>query len=239
MAVRSVYVAAPQIDANRIFIEGDEHRHLSVTRIEPGETVEVVDGRGGIWTTAVVAASKRQTVLRVIEQRHVPPDPLELTLALAIIRPAAFELALEKAVEIGVTRIIPFMADRSNAEPGNRRKRWERILVEAAKQAKQYHLPELAPCCAFDQVLSIPAASKIMFAERDGGPLHSALAGPPVLCLVGPEGGWVEREISAARDSGFHAVSLGAAILKAETAAIVGISLVRYELELCRRSCNM
>ena len=81
-----------------------------------------------------------------------------------------------------------------------------------------------------EQVLSIPAASKIMFAERDGGPLKSALAGSPALYLIGPEGGWSDQELAAAREQGFHTVSLGAVILKAETAAIVGGSLIRYEL---------
>ena len=82
----------------------------------------------------------------------------------------------------------------------------------------------------FDEVISIPAASKILFAERDGRPLKSALASSPVLYLIGPEGGWTDRELSAARERGFHAVSLGEAILKAETAEIVGGSLIRYEL---------
>jgi 16S rRNA (uracil1498-N3)-methyltransferase len=105
-----------------------------------------------------------------------------------------------------------------------------RIIIEACKQSKQYHLPVLDAPVTFDQVISIPASSKILFAERDGGTLKSALSGSPVLCLVGPEGGWTDREIAAAGDNGFHAVSLGAAILKAETAAIVGTSLIRYEL---------
>ena len=91
-------------------------------------------------------------------------------------------------------------------------------------------MPVLDPVKTFDEVISMPAASKILFAERDGGSLKSALAGSPVLYLVGPEGGWTDREITAARHRGFHAVSLGAAILKSETAAIVGTSLIRYEL---------
>src|SRR6185436_20158741 len=109
-----------------------------------------------------------------------------------------------------------------------------RIVIEAAKQSKQYYLPALDPPASFDQVLAMPASSKIMFAERGGGSLKSALAGSPVLCLVGPEGGWTDRELAAARARGFHAVSLGGAILKAETAAIVGASLIRYEL--CTKS---
>ena len=76
------------------------------------------------------------------------------------------------------------------------------------------------------------ARSRIVLAERGGGPLKPAILGSPVLYLVGPEGGWTDAELNAARQSGFSAVSLGAGILKSETAAIVGGALVRYELGL-------
>ncbi len=155
---------------------------------------------------------------------------MELILAPALIRIASFELALEKVVEVGVARIVPFTADRSNAAPGARHERWMRILIEAAKQSKQYYVPALEAPVSFDEVISMPAKSKIIFAERDGGPLKSALAGSPVMYLIGPEGGWTDRELLRARNAGFQAVSLGAAILKAETAAIVGAALIRYEL---------
>jgi len=230
MAVRSVYLPEPSILDDRIRIEGDENRHLAVARVEPNEVIEVFDGQGTVWTTVVESAGKRETLVRVTQSRKVYRDPVEIVLALAMIRFAAFELALEKAVEVGVTRIIPMLAERSNAAPGDRHDRWMRILIEAAKQSKQYYVPVLDPPVKFDEVLPIQATSKILFAERDGGPLKSALSGSPVLYLIGPEGGWSDRELSAARGSGFQAVSLGAAILKAETAAIVGASLIRYEL---------
>ena len=230
MAVKSVYLPEPIIERNHVHITGDEHRHLSVARAEAGETIEIFDGKGNVWTTEVESMGKRETIVRVTQSRSVPPEPVEVILALAMIRIPSFELALEKVVEVGVTRIVPFVAERSNAVPGNRHDRWLRVLIEAAKQSKRYHLPTLDPPVNFDQVISMTAASKIVFAERGGGPLKSALAGSPALCLVGPEGGWTDRELSAAYGHGFQAVSLGASILKAETAAIVGVSLVRYEL---------
>ena len=229
MSIRSVYLSQPSIENDRIRIEGEEHQHLIVARAETDELLEIFDGKGNVWTAAVESVGKRETVARVKTSRRVEADPLELILALSIIRLPAFELALEKVVEVGVTRIVPVTADRSNL-PGNRQERWSRILIEASKQSKHYHVPVLSPAATFEQAISIPAASKIIFAERDGGPLKSALAGSPVLYLIGPEGGWTDRELSGARSSGFHAVSLGAAILKAETAAIVGAALIRYEL---------
>src|SRR5215469_986875 len=231
MAVRSVYLPDVPVADNRIRIGGEAHRHLAVARIEPGETVEVFDGRGGIWVAAVASAGKRETIVRVTDSRKVERDPVEIILGLAMIRIPAFELALEKAVEVGVARVIPFMANRSNVAPGNRHDRWHRILVEAVKQSKHYFVPVLDRLKTFDDVISVPATSKILFAERRAGPLKPALSGSPVLYLVGPEGGWTDQELSAADAAGFKAVSLGRAILKAETAAIVGGALIRYEME--------
>jgi 16S rRNA (uracil1498-N3)-methyltransferase len=231
MSIRSVYQPAPTIADNRIHIQDEEQRHLTIARIEKDERLEVFDGKGNVWTVRVDSVEKRETVAVVEDTRYVPPDSIGLTLALALIRMAAFELALEKAVEVGVTRIVPFTAKRSNIAPGARHDRWLRIVIEAAKQSKRYHLPALESPIRFDQVLSIPAVSKIVFAERGGGPLKSALAGSPVLYLIGPEGGWTENELTAAREHGFREVSLGTTILKSETAAIVGASLIQYELE--------
>jgi 16S rRNA (uracil1498-N3)-methyltransferase len=129
-----------------------------------------------------------------------------------------------------VTRIIPFFAARSNVARMERQERWQRIVVEAAKQSKHFHLPMLQSPRAFDDLLTIPATSRIVLAERDGVPLKSALLGPPVLFLVGPEGGWTDVELRSVEAAGFKLVSLGSEILRAETAAIVGASLIRYEL---------
>jgi 16S rRNA (uracil1498-N3)-methyltransferase len=230
MAIRSVYLPQPAFENDKIYIAGEEHKHLTVARAEPNELLEIMDGRGTVWTAVVETISKHRTAARITGSQQIPADPVQLTLALALIRMPAFELALEKVVEVGVSRIVPFTAERSNVSRADRSGRWLRIVIEAAKQSKRYHLPSLDECRSFDHVISMPAASKIMFAERDGGPLKSALAGSPVLGLIGPEGGWTARELSAARENGFHPVSLGASILKAETAAIVGASLIQYEL---------
>jgi 16S rRNA (uracil1498-N3)-methyltransferase len=225
-----VYLAAPAIENNRIQITEDEHRHLTVARAVRDEVIEIFDGKGHVWTAAIESVSKRETIARVIGARDVPPPSMALILGMALIRISAFETAIEKAVEVGVTRIVPVMTARSNVTPGNRQERWARIVVEAAKQSKHYHIPQLDPPASLGEVLSIPASSKIMFAERGGGRLKPALMNSPVLYLIGPEGGWSEEELAESRQRGFTLVSLGEAILKAETAATVGTALIRYEL---------
>ena len=177
MALKSVYLPEPVVEGEAIRIGGEEHRHLVVARAEAGENIEIFDGKGSVWTAVVESSSKRETLARITEQRKVERDACEVILGLAMIRIAAFELALEKAVEIGITRIVPFAAARSNQAPGHRHDRWNRILVEAAKQSKQYYVPVLDEAKTFQQVLSIPAASRIIFAEHGGGPLKPALGG--------------------------------------------------------------
>ena len=230
MALKSVYLPDPTIQGGTIIVTDEEHRHLVVSRAESGEHVEVFDGKGRVWNCVVTGVAKRQTSLRVHDERIFPAPKVGLMLGLALIRTSAFELALEKAVEVGVTRIIPFFATRSNVSHVERNERWLRLVIEAAKQSKHFHLPQLDPPRAFEDLLTIPAASRIMLAERDGVPLKSALLGPPVLFLVGPEGGWTDVELRSGEDAGFKLVSLGSEILRAETAAIVGASLIRYEL---------
>jgi 16S rRNA (uracil1498-N3)-methyltransferase len=231
MAVKSIYQAEPLIEGERLRVTGDEHHHLAVARVEEGEPVEVFDGRGRVWSTEVVESSKRETVLRIVELRHDERRGPELLVGISLIKTTAFELALEKAVEVGVSRIIPILATRSNASPPKRLDRWQRIIVEAAKQSKRYWLPLIDEPTPFQDVLRFQASTKIVFAERNGGPLKSALAAAPALFLIGPEGGWTDEELEAATKSGFRLVSLGEGILRSETAAIIGAALIRYELE--------
>ena len=229
MAAKSVYLPHPELDNDRLHIVGDEHHHLTVARAENGEIVEVFNGQGDVWITEVVGASRKETVLRIIEKQHFERSGPEIILGLSLIKPSAFELALEKSVEVGVTRLIPVIAQRSNT-PARRSDRWTRIVIEAAKQSKRRYLPVLDDPAKFEHVLGVPAVTKIVFAERSSGPLKSAVAGSPALCLVGPEGGWTDAELEAARLKGFHLVGLGESILRSETAAIVGVALLRHEL---------
>jgi 16S rRNA (uracil1498-N3)-methyltransferase len=231
MSLKSVYIPdLVAIEQNgMVRIAGDEHHHLVVARAEPGEVLEAFDGKGAVWTLILEAVSKREAVARVREQRSVEPPAYELILGMALIRMAAFEVALEKAVEIGVTRIAPFAAARSNVNV-RRVDRWQKIVIEAAKQSKRYHLPVIDEPAVLEKLLAIPASSKIVFAERGGGSLESAVAGSPAVYLVGPEGGWTDEELAQTQAGGFRAVTLGDGILRAETAAIVGGALIRYEL---------
>jgi 16S rRNA (uracil1498-N3)-methyltransferase len=228
MALKSVYLPAPVIHDDIIEIIGEEHRHLAVARAEPEEKIEVFDGNGIVWTCSVVSVGKRATMVQVESVRTVPLPGMQLILGQALIRNAAFELALEKAVEVGVTRIIPFFATRSNVA-SSRSDRWRRVVIEAAKQSKRFHLPLVDDSVTFDRLLTVPAASKIVLSERAGRSLKLCLREAPILYVVGPEGGWTDSELDLMNRAGFCEVSLGPGILRSETAAIVGGALILHE----------
>ena len=231
MAIKSVYIADLAVKDNLISIRDEEHRHLSVARAEVGEEIEIFDGRGEVLTAIIAVIERRETHAHITGKRHVTADAHELILGQSLIRHAAFEFALEKAVEAGVTRIIPLIAGRSNAKDVGRRERWHRIIVEAAKQSKRYHLPVLDEPRSFSKVLEVKAPTRIVFSEKNGSALKDAIKQSPVLYMIGPEGGWTDEELVFAQQRGFALVGLGATILKAETAAVVATALVRYELD--------
>ena len=231
MATRSVFIEQPRIDGGLIRIHDEEHHHLNVARVRVDEPVEIFDGRGNVWESVIVSVERRETVVRIISSRQVAPDRHELILGQSLIRSSALEYALEKAVETGVTRIIPIAAARSNVRDSGRRERWHKIIVEAAKQSKRYHLPILEEPVSFAKALEIKAQTRIVLAERNGGPLKPAMHGSPALYLVGPEGGWTDEELDLAGRQGFSLVGLGSGILKSETAAVVATALLRYELQ--------
>lgn len=228
---RGVYWPVPDFVGDRARVQGDEYRHLIVTRIREGEELELFDGRGTVWTVDVETVSKKDVLCAVRNQRCEPKPVQELWLAQALIRIPAFEEIIEKAVELGVTRIIPFTATRSNVHLKDRLDRWHRIVVEASKQSRHYHLTVIDPIRRFEEVIVMDAPTRILFAEGHGRPLESAVHGSPALYLIGPEGGWTDTELAAALSAGFVDVHLGPHVLRATTAATVATALIGYELQ--------
>ena len=229
MAIKSIYWSNGELKNDLVHIIGDEHRHLRVSRAELGERVELFDGKGQVWIGEVVDTSRTETCVRLLDERTVPSPSVEIVLGQALINNSAFERVLEKAVEVGVTRIIPFRANRSNDAGQGRFARWQKIIVEAAKQSKHYQLPILDPVTDFEIVVQIETCSKIMFAVHGEGVLDRKLTAP-VLYMIGPEGGWTQDELEVAVARGFHFVRLGSHIMRSETTAIVAAGLIAHQL---------
>lgn len=218
-------------------ISGDDARHLTrVLRVEVGQRYEISDNRQ-VYLAEIETARKEHVVFRTVEKIDAANIVPRITLCAALIKFDHFEWMIEKATELGVAEIVPVEAARSEhgleRAAHKRVERWRRIALEASQQSRRAHLPEVADPTTFDAALSHPAAFRYVLDEDPGaGALARAFpemreVDASVAILIGPEGGWTDEERLSFRGAGWAAVSLGGLILRAETAALAALAVIR------------
>lgn len=231
MSRRLFYVNSIRDGAARI--EGDTAKHLrKVLRAEAGQKYEISDGHS-LHLAEISGFGKQLIEFRVLEELAPPPLPARVRLFAALIKFDHFEWMIEKATELGAGRITPVIAFRTDhgldrAAP-KRLDRWTRIAAEAGQQSRRLAPPRIDPPVEFDEAVSHAANCRLFLEEQRGAPPILQILGSgftDAALLVGPEGGWDERERQAARQAGWHAVSLGPQVLRAETAGIVALGIV-------------
>ena len=229
MARRRFFV--PGIHSGTATLAGEEAHHLTrVLRVEKGQKYEISDNRE-VWLAEVEAARRDLVTFRVIERLDATEPTAHTALYIALIRFERIELLVEKATELGVERIVFFTAERSEkgldrAVP-KRLDRWRRIAREAAEQSRRVRLPEIAGPLSFREVLDSKQGCLLLLDEAPGGkPLLGSLPADRVSVLVGPEGGWTDRERALAHEAGWRSISLGPSVLRAETAAIAALAVI-------------
>jgi len=234
--MRRFYLPDIAAESGHAYLTGTEHHHArNVLRLEAGEEISVLDGRGREFICRIENIDKKQASLTIISETRAsaPESPLELTLAAVSIPGEKYDLVIQKAVELGVTRFVPLGSSRCELkleEIGKKRERWERIVLDASKQCGRAKLMELA---APDDVSSFVSTSspdhvRIFFSERDGTAFPSTTATTCITAVVGPKGGWDTAEIEAAKTADFNIVTLGGRILRAETAAISLTAILQH-----------
>jgi 16S rRNA (uracil1498-N3)-methyltransferase len=208
-----------------VSIDGNAaHYLLSVMRVRDGDVVLLFNGRAGEWSATAEQVRKRDLVLRCTQQTHPPESVPDFWLCIAPIKKGRIDLVAEKACELGVARLVPVRTERSIVDKVNG-ERLQAHLVEAAEQCGRTALPELGDLTTLPALLATwPAERSLFFADEMGGaPMTETFAanrGPAAL-LVGPEGGFTDKERAAIRAlPNARPISLGPRILRAETAAI-------------------
>ena len=218
-----------------VTLTADEARHLrEVLRLNKGDEVQVFDGAGREFRAVVSQARREFAELELRDEIDSlkPESPLQLTLAVALLKGEKFDLVVQKGTELGVNRFIPLVsrhADirlRDEADAVKRVARWQRIALEAAKQCGRSVVPEVTGPTQFESVIG--ESSCLMFSERDGQPLNTDLEIKSVTAVVGSEGGWSDEELDQARAANVPIVTLGGRVLRAETAAIAGAVLLQH-----------
>ncbi|MFN2407576.1 MAG: 16S rRNA (uracil(1498)-N(3))-methyltransferase [Pyrinomonadaceae bacterium] len=215
-----------------ITLTAEEARHLrEVLRLKPGDEVSVFDGVGKEFRARVAQARRESAELDLDEeiQPARPESPLQITLAVALLKGEKFDLVVQKATELGVYKLVPLMtrfADiklRDESDASKRVARWQRIALEAAKQCGRAVVPEVSLPVSFPALLD---DSCVLFSEKGGHGLKQI--GNPITAIIGSEGGWSDEELEQARAAGAQIVTLGGRILRAETAAITAAALLQH-----------
>lgn len=219
-------------------IRGDDFHHLvNVRRITQGNIINIRDLNGKGYKARVTELSGDEITLGILEETGACQCRIEINLYLCLIKGGGFESAIQKAVEVGVERIIPVVSERTIPDPmkksGEKIERWNRIAIEAAKQCMRATIPEVVRPVHFNEAAGEPCPGIRLIAHPGAETgLHAFLLSvsepDSVNILVGPEGGFSPREIELACEKSWVPVSCGPNHLRAETAAVVLPSLVLY-----------
>jgi len=230
-----LYTACPLVPGGRIELEaGPAHHAATVLRLRAGESIRLFDG-SGTECAGRIARTTRQSIIVDIEcclavNRE---SPLRITLAQGISRPERMDYTLQKAVELGVSAIIPLLTQRTaikldSGRAARRLDHWQKVIVAACEQCGRNQLPLLLPVASLaDWLAEGGDGVKLLLRAGVKASLADAPRASEVTLLIGPEGGLAEAEVAAAERSGYLPVALGPRILRTETAALAAIALLQ------------
>jgi 16S rRNA (uracil1498-N3)-methyltransferase len=231
------YVPARDVKDQQARISGGEFRHLQrVLRLREGDRLTLFDDDGNEHAGVIVSLSPRAAVVRITAStRPTRESALAITLYQGIPKGRKMDLVVEKATELGVKTIVPFLSAFSAAgTPGaaGKLERWRRIAVSAAKQSARTVVPELRDPVTFPEVVANDASALklLLYEGADTRPITEIVAKRTLASaaiVIGPEGGFSHDEVLEAGARGFQLVDVGPRILRTETAAVVAVALVQ------------
>lgn len=239
--MHSFYVPKTQFNGDLTTISNSEHHHLrNVLRLQVGDTIRIIDGEGSVCIAEIRNINAESTKARILNHEYFTKTTPSITLFQGIPKNDKMELILQKTTELGVSSIVPILTERSLQKPSeNRCERWHRIILSATKQCGRVWQPEISNPIIFEKCLNALHAYTlrlILWEKEKQQHIKSVLKENPkidsIALVVGPEGGFTEKEIDAAIDKGCPPVTIGTNILRTETAAITGIAIAAYEYEL-------
>lgn len=235
MRITRFYCPELQAESKLFSLPDAAHRHaVQVLRLKKGDRIQLFDGQGFECEAEFVEVSKRESKVELGAALEVDVEsPLEITLLQGISRGERMDYALQKAVELGVNRVIPVVTERCNVQLSNGRdeKRlahWQGVMVSACEQSGRSFVPELTNVMQLDDaLLASQAQCKLVLDPVAESSFTTIEKQERIALLIGPEGGLSEQEIVQANESGFQSVRFGPRILRTETAAVAALAVVQ------------
>jgi 16S rRNA (uracil1498-N3)-methyltransferase len=236
------FIPSERIRNKRGTMVGAELEHLrKVLRLRPGDLLRVFDDAGWEHEAVIRGFNADQGEIEILQSHRAERESsLNVSLAVGLTKGEKIDLVVEKATELGVYTIVPFVSAYTVPKLDERKidkrtQRWEKIALSAAKQCGRVRIPKIFPLCEFRELITQPrtAVLKLLFLEREGrqtlNQLHQIERDVrEVLLVVGPEGGFSLEEVEQAQEHGFRSIALGRRILRAETAAVTATALVQF-----------
>ena len=235
--ITRLFVSNKLINDKKITLDGDQAKYLGkVLRARVGDTFTIFNGSGFEWPATITKISKTNIIIVLgIGIKPNTESPLKIHLIQGISRSERMDFVIQKATELGVNSITPVLTDFSvvklNSERASKRKdHWQKIANSACEQSGRTCQPSINIPESLEKHLSKPIlfGTKIIFTPQAKKKLDQINAPKDDICmLIGPEGGFSEKEYNLAKDVGFHSASLGPRILRTETASISAISILQ------------
>lgn len=238
MRVTRVFVEAPLSAGRPSLLEGTAANHvMRVLRLREGDVLTLFDGRGGEYTARISGFRKDSVQVEVTEHRAVERESsLHLTLAQGISRGERMDWVMQKATELGVTRILPVITERTMVKLDERQaerkvQHWRGIVIAACEQSGRNRVPEVTEPVAFYEAIRSfePGTTKVLLSPTGTLRAGDLARTDRIAMLIGPEGGLSENEQWAAVDAGFQQVRMGPRILRTETAAIAALAALQHD----------
>ena len=211
-------------------------RHLNVLRVKNTEEIVLFNGNGKAYPALPEVLEKRRASVRILREEATDNEsPLNITLVQAVSAAERMDFTLQKSVELGVAEIRPVISERcvvrlSGERAEKRVARWQEIVVSACEQSGRNIVPKVLPLTTYAQALQqLPQeTTKLLMSLNRAQKLSNVqLQSGKVVFMVGPEGGWTEKEEQQAFDAGFQSVTLGKRVLRTETASLAAIAAMQ------------
>lgn len=231
-----IHVPTPLSAGSTLDLPEGPARHLAqVLKMRPGERLTVFDGSGGEYAAEIVEAGRRDVRVRLDAFNPVDREsPLEVTLAQCVSKGDRMDYTIQKAVELGVTRIVPLLSERSvvrlDAERWDRKlEHWRGVVAAACEQSGRTQVPRVADVTRLDTWLAQPGDGtlRLVLAPTESVSLKTLAPVTRLALLIGPEGGLSDTEIAAARRAGCIGIGLGPRVLRTETAGVAALAALQ------------
>ena len=240
--MRYFFIEQSEVNNQTPVISGSDAKHVkNVLRLKPGDKIGLFDGNGFEYEARIVTLLPDSIKVSILSRSpSLAESPVQITVAQALLKDRKMDGLIRQLTELGISKWVPFIAKRSVPRPDTRQlaarmERWNKIAREALKQSRRGHVTETCEILSFENVLKYGDMFdlKITFWEKESRSVKSVFSQSgtcvkTILVMIGPEGGFTQKEIEDARACGFIIAGLGPRILRSETATIAACSLLQY-----------